>query len=175
MRKPFLAAGMTLAATLTGCTTALSPPGRPGWNAESVREATEEYTSLCADPTGMPGPGGGVPPVAPAVARTGEVPVLAGQTGRGEGDEQPMPLLPVGMALAFCVYGPPPTPTPPAQVPAPPSCPAQQVSAAQPRPGIAWALAADGTPTPFPYPQLGASREGDCVPAVDDVQARLWR
>ncbi|EST34918.1 hypothetical protein M878_08620 [Streptomyces roseochromogenus subsp. oscitans DS 12.976] len=166
---------MTLAATLTGCTTALSPTGRPGWNAESVREADQEYASLCADPAGMPGPAGGVPPVAPAVARTGEVPVFAGQTDPGEGDELPMPAVPVGTVLAFCVYGPPPASAPPAQVPESPSCPAGQVSAVQPGPGVAWAVAADGTPRPFPYPQIGAPGEGDCAPVVDDVQARLWR
>ncbi|OLZ64575.1 hypothetical protein AV521_35230 [Streptomyces sp. IMTB 2501] len=173
MHKSFLAAGMTLAATLTGCTTALSPTGGPGWNAEAVRESAEQYTSLCADPTGMPGPAGGVPPVAPAVARTGEVSVLAGQTGSGEGDEQPMPAL--APVLVFCVYGSSPTLAAPAQVPESPSCPARQVSVVRPRPGVAWAVAADGTPIPFPYPLIGAPGEGDCAPVVDDVQARLWR
>ncbi|WP_369392947.1 hypothetical protein AB5J72_39245 [Streptomyces sp. CG1] len=100
---------------------------------------------------------------------------MAGKTGSSEGDEQPMPPLPVGAVLAFCVYGPPPTSVPPAQVPNSPPCPARQVSAVQPRPGVAWAVGADGTLTPFPYPQIGAPGEGNCAPVVDDVQARLWR
>ncbi|KUN04533.1 hypothetical protein AQI95_19495 [Streptomyces yokosukanensis] len=161
MRHTFLAAGVALAAALTGCTASRSPADRSAWSGDFVREAAEEFASLCAVPAVPPGPGGGAAP-APAV-----------RTLPGEGDEEPMPPLPGGTILVFCVYGERPASPDPA--PEPPSCPARMVSAAQPRPGVAWVVAADGTPTPFPYPRLEARHEEDCAPVGDDVQTRLWR
>ncbi|WP_189950350.1 hypothetical protein [Streptomyces alanosinicus] len=174
MRRTFLATGVALAATLTGCTAAQPPAAGSPWNAEAVREATEEFTSLCAEPAGPPGTGGGAPPAAQAVARTGAARTLAARTEPSEGDEEPMPPLPDATLLVFCVYSPPPVSTSPVPAPEPPSCPARQVSVARPRAGVAWAVAPDGTPTPFPYPRLAALHEENCAPVVEDSEAWLW-